>query len=134
MKPIDIVLLIRHPQMDPVNITRVLELEPTTSWKFGDQVKTPKGNLVPDIRKHTSWSHVFRITGNRPFFEEVEHILLGLKTHKEFFAKILGEGGFAEIYLQLPGQVNQGSSAKPSLLQSIADLGLHLGIEVFPEM
>lgn len=51
MKPIDIVLLIRHPQMDPVNITRVLELEPTTSWKFGDQVKTPKGNLVPDIKK-----------------------------------------------------------------------------------
>ncbi len=130
----DIVLLIRHPQMDPEDITRELKLEPNIAWRFGDQVKTPKGNLVPDIRKHTSWSHIIKTMGNRPFFEEVEHILLSLTDHKEFFAKILDEGGFAEIYLQLPGQVHQGSSAKPSLLRSIADLGLCLGVEVFPEM
>ena len=59
-------------------------------------------------------------------------MLSRLASRKDFFARIIKEGGYAEIYFQLPGDVNQGSSAKPSLLKLMAELGLHLGIEVFP--
>jgi hypothetical protein len=133
MKPFNLVLLIRHPKMDPNDISKELRLEPTASWKVGDQVKTPKERLLPGLRGHTSWAHTFQGSMDRPFFEEAEHVLSGLSPHKEFFKKIVKEGGYAEIYLQLSGQVYQGSSAKPSLLLSIAELGLHLGVEVFPE-
>jgi uncharacterized protein DUF4279 len=127
-------LLIRHPTIDPEEIFRELDLNPHTSWKVGDPIRTLKGRVMPGRRPHSTWNHIFETRKDASFFEEVEHVLSCLTSHKDFFTKIIKEGGYGEIYLQLPGQVNQGSAAKPSVLRLIADLGLHLGAEVFPKM
>ncbi len=132
MKDFTIILLIRHPNIDPEDISRELKLEPRTVWKVGDQIRTPKGRVMSGHREYSSWTHVFERRTDSPFFEEVEHALSRLAPHKEFITRIINEGGYGEIYFQLPGQVNQGSSAKPSVLRLIADLGLYLGVEVFP--
>lgn len=134
MKRFSIVLLVRHPSIDPKEISAELRLEPFSSWKVGDLRTTPKGTALPGVREQSFWNHVFEYEGDSRFFEETERLLGQLALRKDFFVRIGKEGGYAEIYLQLPGDVNQGSSAKPSLLKLMAELGLHLGVEVFPDM
>ena len=132
MKRFAIVLLVRHPSMDPKEISRELRLEAFSAWKAGDQIKTPKGTVLPGTRERSSWNHVFEYEGESKLFEEAERVLSRLASKKDFFGRITKEGGYAEIYFQLPGDINQGDSAKPSLLKLMAELGLHLGVEVFP--
>lgn len=132
MKRFGIVLLIRHPSIDPKEISAELKLEPFSSCKAGDQKVTPKGTPLTGIWDRSSWNHVFEYEGDSGFFEETERLLAQFALHKDFFVRIAKEGGYAEIYLQLPGDVNQGSSVKPSVLKLMSELGLHLGAEVFP--
>ena len=43
-------------------------------------------------------------------------------------------GGKIEIYLQLPGSVNNGDTIDSILLKTMGELGIDLLIEVFPGM
>ena len=128
-----IVLLIKHPNIDPMRITSKLKLKPFRSWKAGEPKRTPKGTLLPGTWQDSSWNHVFKYKGDVRLFDEIERLLIRLSPNKDLFHKITSEGGHAEIYLQLPGEIHQGSSATPSMLTRIAELGLHLGVEVFPD-
>ena len=128
-----IVLLIKHQNIDPRLITSVLKLKPFRSWKAGEPKRTPKGTLLPGTWQDSSWNHVFKYKGDVRLFDKIERLLGQLSLHKDLFHKITSEGGHAEIYLQLPGEIHHGSSATPSLLMQIAELGLHLGVEVFPD-
>ncbi len=135
MKEYTIVLLIRHPKMRYDDISTELGLEPHTAWNVGDRIKTPKGRELPGRRELTSWSHLSEFRTEEPFFEEIERVVLKLKSnHSEFIKRISEEGGHAEIFIRLPGHMYQGSSMKPSTLKIISELGLHLGVEVFPEV
>ena len=133
MEYFGIVLLIKHPSLDPALITSQLKLKPFSSAKAGEPRSTPKGTLLPGIWSETSWNHIFKYNRKLPLFDELERLLIQLSAHKGFFQKISNEGGHAEVYLQLPGKIHHGSSAKPSMLALITELGLHFGIEVFPE-
>jgi hypothetical protein len=134
MKRFSIVLLIRHPSIDPRVISEELNMDPYACGMVGKPKMTPKGNLVPGTYELSWWNHVFEYEVDTRFFEEMERLLAQLVSHKDFFLKINKEGGYSEISLNLPGAMNQGDTAKPSMLKLIAELGLHLGVEVFPEM
>jgi len=128
-----IVLLIKHPNIDPGFITSKLKLEPFSTSKAGEPRRTPKGTSLPGTWQDSSWNHIFKYEGDVRLFDEIERLLGQLSLHKDLFHKITSEGGHAEIYSQLPGEIHHGSSATPSLLMQIAELGLHLGVEVFPD-
>lgn len=134
MKRFSIVLLIEHPSIDPRVISEELKLEPYAYATAGKPRVTPKGITLPDIiMERSRWNHVFEYEGDTRFFKEMERLLAQLASHKDFFLRITKEGGHAQLYFNLPGDVNQGDTAKPSMLKLIAELGLHLGMEVFPE-
>jgi hypothetical protein len=128
-----IVLLIKHPSIDPTVITKELKLDPYTCGMAGKPKMTPKGLPMPGIWQLSSWNHIFDYEGDQDFFDEIERLLIQFAPHKNFFHKIAKEGGYSEIYLQLPGNINQGSSVKPSVLKLMADIELKFGVEVFPE-
>jgi len=133
MKYFGVVLLIKHPSIDPAVISSELKLEAFRSWKAGESRATPTGTPLPGTWRDSSWNHVFSYKGERKFFDEIRQLLIQLLPHKDFLLKISNEGGRVEIYLQLPGDLNQGSSAEPAMLKEMAELGLYLGVEVFPE-
>lgn len=134
MKRFSIVLFIKHPSIDPKVISAELSLEHYACGMAGKPKISPKGDPIPGIWEQSWWKHIFDYEGDRDFFDEIERLLDRFVSHKDFFHKINKEGGYSEIYLELPGEPNQGSSAKPSILKLMAELGLHLGIEVFPKM
>jgi hypothetical protein len=61
-------LLIKHPHIDPARITAGLELPPNHFHVAGGIRTTPTGQVLPGLHKESSWSHSFRVEGNRGFF------------------------------------------------------------------
>lgn len=119
--------------MDPNTISRELKLDHYACGMAGKQKTSPTGTPIPGIWELSWWNHIFEYEGDHDFFYEIERLLAQFTPYRDFLRKISEEGGHAEIYLQLPGTVSQGSSAKPSVLRLMADLGLELGVEVFSE-
>lgn len=132
MKRFAIILLIRHPNIDPAEISEVLGLQPHSSWKAGDNRFTPVGRPLQGTRQLTSWNYVKEWEGDYSFPKDLEKFVLQLVRHRSFFLRLAGEGARSEVYVQLPGDINQGGSIRPQVLTQIAELGFYFGIEVFP--
>jgi hypothetical protein len=126
-------LLIRHPNIDPDRITKILGLSPQLSAMAGSERRTRTGDLLPGPHKDSVWSHWFRVEGNRLFFSDVEKTIDKLQPHRALLAEIADSGGFIELIVSLPGDVNIGDSFPWRKMARLCDLHIDLGIEVFPE-
>jgi hypothetical protein len=133
MRRFSIVLLIRHPSMDPKDISEALGLTPHSSWKAGEPRLTPRGTVLPGPHKLSSWNHIRQWAGDHSFAKEVENFVLELSVNRDFFTKLASEQARCELFVQLPGDASQGDSLSPSVLRQIHDLGLYFGVEVFPD-
>jgi hypothetical protein len=127
-------LLVIHPSADPAEITREVGLEPLRSWRSGDPRYAPKGTRLEGIWPDTRWSHGFALHKNATLETAVASALDKLKAAERYLAKLRGTGGTAELIVSLSGDAHQGASLNCELLQELADLGVDLGIEVFPKV
>jgi hypothetical protein len=129
-----ITLRIRHPSLDPEEVSAALHRQPAVSWKAGDQCVTPKGTRLSGVRTDGLWSLTFRYKGEKSISRNLEQILDDLTSHKDLFGKLDQLGAARALYLQLPGNANNGDRISPEVLRKLADLRLALELEVFPEM
>jgi hypothetical protein len=127
-------LLIHHPNIDPVRITETLELTPHLSAMAGGVRKAPNGAILPGPHKLSVWSHSFRVEGHRRFFVEVEKMIDRLEPHGALLTEIATSGGFITLVVDLPGEVNLGSTLPWREMARLSNLHVDLGIEVFPDM
>jgi hypothetical protein len=132
-KRYSIILRLRHPTLDPANITAALGWEPDQCWKAGDRVIAPNGRELPGVRRDGLWSRAFHFKGNIRIVEEIDAILAHLLIHKELFEQLEREGAYSAIYLQLPGDVNNGDCFSWHVLSKFVDLKFTFEIETFPE-
>ena len=124
-----------HPSINPAEITKTLNIEPDYAWKVGSKRRTPDGTILEGKHTQSYWCANHETTGQRNFFKEIEKMLNYLtKNHRPFFDKIAKESGRVEIYLQLHGRNNIGSSLKPKIMKLMVALNIELGVEVFPRM
>lgn len=79
------------------------------------------------------WRHTTRGKG-RAFFEGLRTVLSTLQPKRAFLEELVAGGAKLTLIINLPGDVNMGDVAEPETLQAISDLGLELGVEVFPKM
>jgi hypothetical protein len=133
MKQFSIVLLIRHPNIDPADISHILGLKPYTSWRSGDPRVTPRGTVLLGLHKSSTWNYIQEWRGEYSFANEIENFVLQLYQNKGFFLRLVNEKAHSEIFVQLPGNKSQGDSIKPEVLGKISELGLYFGAEVFPK-
>jgi hypothetical protein len=127
-------LLIHHPNIDPDRITEILGLTPHLSVKAGSVRKAPNGVILPGPQKFSVWSHSFRVEGHRHFFTDVEKMIDRLEPHKALLNEIAGSGGSIYLIVDMPGDVNLGSTLGWRYMARLSDLHIDLGIEVFPDM
>ena len=129
-----VILLIAHPNIDPKKISKVLSLAPHFSSHKGHAIVTPTGQILPSIARISKWNHIFKFNRTTtPIDIAIGNIAASLASHKAFFRKLARESGSAQLYVQLPGDVNNGSAITWELLQQLSDLRMGLGIEVFPK-
>jgi hypothetical protein len=130
----DIVLLIRHPSLDPAIISARLGLDAFRSWKAGDPRTTPTGQALPGRHANSCWNYVFHYEDTDRFSTAIEVILGTMKGHKPLLDQIDKTGGTTELFLQLPGDANVGDGLSWSVLKRFAELKIGLSVETFPDM
>ena len=124
---------LRHPWIDPAEVTSRLKLEPLNSWKAGEPRRTPTGILLEGTRSESMWVHAKRFAESKRFTAAISALLDELTPHRDFFQRIVSEGGSIRLSLHLPGDVNIGDDFEWQLLARLAELHFELTVEVFPK-
>ena len=131
--PYFVLFRIKHPSIDPRELTSRFMMTPHRSWKVGERRILPNGRVLNTCNKDSFWSYQERYEGaSRNFFKKADRLANRLKPHEGFLHEISATGGKCEIYIQLPGTKNIGDSLEPQTLRLLAELGIFLSIEVFP--
>ena len=112
-------ILVRHPSMPVADLTAAM----------GDQ---PDHSGEPRDRNGAFWSLVSETTGQRDFFSEVSEVVSWLEGRRTDIRSILATGGSIQVIVQLPGDRNIGATWEPRDMARAAELGISLGVEVFP--
>jgi Domain of unknown function (DUF4279) len=126
-------LLIRHPDFDPDLITETLKLKPFRYWRRGEPRITPKGTTLAGEWPDTRWNHVAFYEADRTVSVEIERWLVSLDRNGEFIRSLVSTGGDITLNLAMPGQSHRGDVIAAGTLRRAADLGVGIGIEVFPD-
>jgi hypothetical protein len=126
--------LLIHPSADPADISRKIGLEPSRAWRFGEPRFTPKGTRLDGVWRDTRWSHAFELDRAATLETAIASALEKLGASRRFLASLRETGGTAELIISLDGDAYQGALVGNELLRALADLGVSLGIEMYPKM
>jgi hypothetical protein len=107
-------------------------LTPSRAWRCGEPRFTPKGTRLEGVWRDTRWSHGFELDRNATIETAIASAVDTLAAANSFLASLQETGGKAELIISLPGDTYQGASVSTEQLRALADLGVRLGIEVFP--
>lgn len=127
-------LRLTHPSIDPSVFSQTLGLEPQTTWHAGKSRKTPKGTPLEGTYQESFWT--CQITEDKwPDKELVEallEILDQLEPHKEFFHRLVSEGGNAEFFIGWFFDGNSGDVFDQKILARLVDLKINLSFDIYP--
>lgn len=132
-KRYNIILRIRHPGLDPAEITAALGWEPDLSWRAGDKSVTPNGRVLASVRSDGVWSRTIRVREKGHIAEQLDQILDHLLAQKKLFRRLDQMRARSALYLQLPGDTNNGDTIGWQVLRKFAELRLAFEVETFPE-
>jgi len=90
-------------------------------------------NLDYKVSRSDRWSHVRSFSGDMKISDGLLEILDDVYPNRYFLKEITDSSSIVQLYLQLPGSVNQGETIDSSILQRMGDMGISFGIEVFPD-
>ena len=122
---------IRHPSWIVTRFTEGMSCEPDYSWSVGEEHRTGSGILLR-LRDKTYWCVSNQVEGKRRFVREFKQILKWLSTKKPFLEEVRTAGGRIAVDIGLRGSANMGDVIEPDDLRLASELGISLGIEVFP--
>jgi hypothetical protein len=135
-------LLFRHPAIDPESITKTLGIPPSVQARAGDPARpgvdgTPRRGTEP----LSAWSVQTSFRDDDPDDERGPNVddclsafLEPLLPHAAFVRRLAGGCSTATVILQFPGGSHYGGDLSTAVLRKITDLGLKLGVEIFPNM
>ena len=146
-------LRVRHPSMDPAELSRTLGLAPVHAWAAGSARASGSGEGGRGQHPDTYWlaplgdagwnppkgGEAGGVAGGKFFWPPLqalplESFLLSqlrlLVPHKAFFARLKAEGASCEVSVALAADERWEVDLPPSLLRSLADLNIGITIEV----
>ena len=127
-------LRVRHPSLDPSEITSALQLNPDRTWRAGEPRTTPKGAPLKGVYSKTFWTRTF-VEGefrDKELPAAVGEIVDQLLPHRGFFERIRSEGGAAEFFVGWFFNRQSGGTFDSDLMSRIADLKIDLSFDVYP--
>src|ERR1041384_2896865 len=93
-------LRIRHPRVDPMEVTRALGIAPQHTWRAGDPRRDPTGAVLDGSYRASYWMGRLmaepQLASDHVGIEsEVMHMLAQLRRSFEFLETLKSEGGEA---------------------------------------
>ncbi len=136
-------LSIRHPTIDPREITRALGFEPQHSWKAGDARRTARGQLLDGTYHESYWTSELREldaslhTVTEALLAEPETVLLQavvqLRRSQPFFSRLQSEGATVELLVEVIGASDFTFTLSPQLLSMLARSGFSVALKAHDE-
>lgn len=131
-------LQIRHPNIDPAEITRTLGLQPQYSWRAGEPRRSLQGQPLEGVYHESFWHGEFRdldagaqgsAAGEGPLMQAV----VQLRRSQKFLSRLQAEGGTVELSLEVSGAGDTAFSLSPQLLSMLARCGISLALKIQAE-
>lgn len=130
-------LRIRHPGIDPADITRTLCIEPQHTWKSGDVRRGPAGESLDGTYRESYW--MARLMEEPQLSSErasVENVLLQtvaqLRRSEDFLVGLSESGGVAELHVSLFARQDFRLDLPPEPLLLLGRMGLGIALDVHP--
>lgn len=128
-------LRLRHPAIDPSNITQTLGIEPQHTWKAGDPRRAPAGEALEGAYRESYW--MGRLMDEPQLSSaglSVESVLLQTLAHLRrshaFLEQFHADGGVAELYISLYAREAFRLELSDETLGLLGRLGLAVAFDV----
>ena len=125
-------ILIKHPSEDLNALTLETALAPKLLFTKGAQRFAPNGVMLPGTHAASTWSYWEDFRDSRAFSNGVRSMLDALAPASDSINRLVDGGGEAMLILEFQGHRNIGDAIDRCDLVRMAELGLELGIEVYP--
>src|SRR3954469_14768122 len=91
-------LSIKHPDIDPAEISAALELAPKRATRAGTSRTTPKGTPLVGVYEFSCWTHEFDVARASELGVVLENLVERLQRHRQLFHRLVEEGGAVELF------------------------------------
>lgn len=130
-------LRIRHPHVDPAEITRCLGIEPQHTWRAGEQRRDPAGGELAGAYRESYWmgrlmAQPALASDHFDVESELLRVLGQLRRSFGFLETLKAEGGIAEVQVSLFARGDFRLEFLPDSLAMLGRLGLTVALDVKP--
>jgi Domain of unknown function (DUF4279) len=128
-------LRIRHPSLDPREITKTVKIKPRVSWQAGEARSAPSGQLLGGTRRESYWTSGDLARGKWPrkdLAQAIAALLDRLEAHKRFFARVHAQGGRSELFIGWYFLGNSGDVLPCELMARLAQSKIDLSFDIYP--
>ncbi len=130
-------LRIRHPNVDPAQVTRTLGIPPQHTWRAGDTRRDSDGIALEGEYRETFWMGRLmaqpKLASERTGVEsEFTKILAQLRKSQDFLESLKEQGGVAELHVSIFAREEFRLEFLPESLALLGRLGLTVAVEVKP--
>ncbi len=130
-------LRIRHPHVEPAEITRVLGIEPQHTWRAGEPRRDPVGGVLEGTYRESYWMGRLMVkpelaSDQVSVESEVLRTLAQLRKSFGFLETLAHEGGVAELNVSIFAREEFRLELLPETLGLLGRLGLTVSLEVRP--
>lgn len=131
-------LRIRHPTIDPAEITQTLGIEPQHSWKAGEGRRAAQGQRLEGNYRESYWIGEFReLDAGLRGVVATEAVLLQavvlLRRSQPFLTRLQSEGATVELFVEVVGSTEFTLGLSPQLLSLLSKAGLAVVLNVHAE-
>ena len=133
-------LRIRHPSIDPTELSRAFALEPLHAFRAGDLRAARQGGLATAIAFESAPSDAIGVSqtarqrlgdmaAGNPGLALSLIVTQVLKAQAVLLTRLVAEGGDVTLLVELSTQTLQGFSLAPQTLRALADLAVTVNVE-----
>ena len=129
-----VVLRVRHPTLDPAELTSTLRVEPEHCWKAGDPRVSQSGQPLGGQHRDSYWSAPLPVesVGGATLTREValSQQLLSLTQHRDFFKRLQADGAELSLVVEIPPVEGPVMTLSAIALRRAADLNVEIEFQV----
>lgn len=130
-------LRIRHPHIDPAEITRALCIEPQHTWRAGDMRRDSVGTELAGRHRESYWTGGLMMKPELARDDvgvesEILRTLGILRRSFDFLASLKEQGGCGELHISLYAREEFRLEFLPEALALLGRMGLAVALEVKP--
>jgi hypothetical protein len=130
-------LRIRHPRIDPAEITNALGIEPQHSWRAGDERREPALGSSGGTYHETLWICSLmpqpELSGDQAGVEsELLHAVGALRRSFDFLQSLHADGGVGELHVSIYAREESRLEFLGETLAVLGRMGLTLALEIHP--